>query len=133
GFINPQTLKAEVNTEKWKMLFERLKLVYSIPGNAWSDVRANGQNKFIKDKVTAMLPSINIISLFENTGLNWDMVSYPTTKENPGKAIRYDLHIMAVLNTSKHKDAAMQVVSTIVSDEVQEMLSKAGHTSVLKD
>jgi multiple sugar transport system substrate-binding protein len=133
GFIDPKTLKPVVNTDKWKKLFEMMKNIYSIPGNEWKDVASNAQNKFIKDKVTAMFPSINIMNSFENSGLNWDMASYPTTKENPGKAIRYDLHIMAILNTSKHKDAAMQVAATIVSDEVQEALAKAGNTSVLKD
>lgn len=133
GFIDPKTLKAVVTTDKWKKLFEMMKSIYSIPGNEWKDVASNGQNKFVKDKVTAMFPSINILNAFENSGLNWDMASYPTTKENPGKAIRYDLHIIAIMNTSKHKDAAMQVASTLVSDEVQEALAKAGNTSVLKN
>ncbi|MDF2724376.1 MAG: family 1 extracellular solute-binding protein [Paenibacillus sp.] len=133
GFIDAKTLKPTMSTEPWKKLFAMMQQIYGIPGNEWKDAAASGQSKFIKDKVTAMHMSTNIFNAFENSGLNWDMVSYPTTKDNPGKAIRYDLHIMAILNTSKHKEAAMQVASVIVSDEVQEALAKSGNTSVLKN
>jgi multiple sugar transport system substrate-binding protein len=65
--------------------------------------------------------------------LRWDLVSYPVWPEAPGLGMRIDAHVMALTSTSKHKDEAFLVMSTLVSDEVQMALSRNGRFSILKD
>jgi multiple sugar transport system substrate-binding protein len=81
-----------------------------------------------------MLASINRLDAIAEAGdLNWDMASYPTYQEAPGKGINYDLHVMAITANSTNKEAAALVLSVITSDESQKLIEQSGRISVLKD
>jgi multiple sugar transport system substrate-binding protein len=131
GYVDPKTLKATVNTEKWKRVYEMEKNVYDIPGNAYA---TGGLAMFMKDKTLAMFPTVNASDQMAATpDLNWDMVSYPSFPEAPGIGVNYDLHSMVITANSEHKDAAALVLSVLLSEGVQQNIAKNGRISVLKN
>jgi multiple sugar transport system substrate-binding protein len=133
GFVDPKTMKAALNTDKWKRVFEELIKIYSIPGNEYV-AAGPAFTMFTKDKTLAMFASFNRMGQIEQTpGVNWDMASYPTFPERPGKGLNYDLHTLAITSNSEHKEAAALVLSVFASDEVQLDLARDGKGPVLKD
>ncbi|MCC2685204.1 MAG: extracellular solute-binding protein family 1 [Paenibacillaceae bacterium] len=133
GYIDPKTMKPIVNSEKWKYVYQTMLNIYSIPGNAW--IAGNKANEmFYKDKVIAMYAANNRLNTFGPIqDLNWDIATYPTYKEAPGTGMNYDLHVMVLTANSQHKKEAIQVISTLTSDEVQSQMAKDGRISVMKD
>jgi multiple sugar transport system substrate-binding protein len=133
-YIEAKTNKAVVNTEPWKQLFEMLKSIYDIPGN--NEILTGGRaiKAFQKDKTIAMLLADNQLRMFhDSSDLNWDMVTYPTFKEAPGKGINMVLKLFAITAQSQHKEEAFQVISTVLSDEVQLAMVRSGRPSSLAD
>jgi multiple sugar transport system substrate-binding protein len=115
--------KAAVNTDGWKILFENLKRFYEIPGNnpmSASDVS--------KGNIAMALESHPLMVGWAkaNPSLNWDIVSLPSLKERPNMGLKPATLALFIAQTSKYKDEAFQVVSYLVSEEVQMMLSKQG-------
>jgi multiple sugar transport system substrate-binding protein len=132
GFVDPKTNKALVNSDPWKTVFETYKKVYSVPGNEY--VKSNqAVNAFFKDKRLAMFAGANQFSNLKTTEMNWDIVSYPTYKENPGKGLAAAYHVIGITADSKHRDAAFQVITTLLSDEVQLDISRNGIISILNE
>lgn len=134
--IDPKTFKSIGNTDNWKKVVEMVKGIYEIPGNGNIQTFTSGMKAFTKDRKLAMLASVNPLADFaqvKNEFTNWDLVSYPTWPELPGVGTQFDLHLMIIPSTSLHKDAAIQVASVVVSDEVQLDMAHNGKLSVLKD
>jgi multiple sugar transport system substrate-binding protein len=133
GMVDPKTNKAIVNNDVWKKVFEMEKGVFSIPGNTYMpDGKAT--NAFLKDRTLAMRATNNQLEATSKAaGLSWDIAAYPTFKEAPGKGANYDLHVIAVAANSKHQQAAVQVIASVLSDEVQTTISKSGRISVLQN
>lgn len=134
GYVDPKTNKATVNTESWKRVFELLKSIYEIPGNGDIKLAGDAINQFIKDQTLAMYPSLNLLSnLKDAKNLNWDIAQYPSFKELPNTGMQVDEYIFHITKQSKYKDQAFQVLSTILSDEVQKELARNGRFPVLTD
>jgi ABC-type glycerol-3-phosphate transport system substrate-binding protein len=131
--IDPKTNKATVTTDGWKKVFEMQKSVFSIAGNSYIP-EGQALTQFTKDRTLAMLAFNNFLARLsqEGAGMNWDMSTYPSFKEKPGIGINYDLHIMAIAAGSKKKDQALQVISTLLSDEAQLDMARNGRQSVLQ-
>jgi multiple sugar transport system substrate-binding protein len=130
GFVDPVSKKALVNSDPWRKVFETFKKVYSIPGNEYLN-GGKAVNAFLKDKRIAMFAGGNMFQIIQESGMNWDMISYPTYKEKPGKRLAYDLHVMGIAADSKVKDAAFQVIATILSEEVQLDIARNGRIAIL--
>lgn len=124
--------KPVFQTAEWKELFE---LWHSL-WNTGTEINTNINyvNAF-KEGQVAMISGYtgNIFEMLKVEGLNWDVVTYPTNPKAPGVGQRVDSVIFSVTEQSKHKDAAFQVISVILSDEVQTAMSKKAMMSVLKD
>ncbi|RKN73020.1 ABC transporter substrate-binding protein [Paenibacillus ginsengarvi] len=134
--IEPKTFKSLGNTDDWKKVVQMAKDVYDIPGNGTIQTFSSGVNAFVKDRKLAMLAGLNWLpnlAEVKDQFTNWDLASYPTWPGKPGIGTQIDLHVMVVPSTSKHKEAALQVIETVVSDEVQSDMAKNGRVSVLKD
>ncbi|CAG7636973.1 ABC transporter substrate-binding protein [Paenibacillus allorhizosphaerae] len=130
NIVDPKTNKAAVNNEQWKTVFDLGKRILSIPGNERKE--SSPINEFRKSKTLAMLPSYNFFSDMKEaseSGLNWDVAQYPSYKDRPNIYGMVDPWIMFVAKTSKHKDAAMQVLEVLTSNEV--MLQMAKNTAKL--
>jgi multiple sugar transport system substrate-binding protein len=132
GFVDIKTMKATLNTEGWKKTFEFIKSVYDIPGNGTYRWVPASNDQFMKEKVLAMLPSLNLLPNFKGVeGLNWDMAQYPQFKEFPNTGMMVDEWILHVTKQSKYKDQAFQVIATVLSEEVQTLMSRNARLPIL--
>ncbi|CAG7622836.1 hypothetical protein PAESOLCIP111_02449 [Paenibacillus solanacearum] len=125
NIVDPKTTLAAVNNEQWRTVFDLGKRILSIPGNERKE--SSPINEFRKSKTLAMLPSYNFLSDMKEageTGLNWDVAQYPSYKDRPNTYGMVDPWIMFVAKTSKHKEAAMQVLEVLTSDEVMLQMSR---------
>ncbi|MEF3306942.1 ABC transporter substrate-binding protein [Paenibacillus sp. GYB003] len=137
NIVDGVTNKSSVNTEPYRKVFEIGKAIYDVPGNkpAGGIMKGSAADRFTKDRVAAMLTTVNILDRLRQTpDLNWDVAQFPSFKERPNQYGMYDLHVMTISKTSKHKEDAMRVLEVLFSDEVQLMSSKkAGKLPVMKD
>jgi ABC-type glycerol-3-phosphate transport system substrate-binding protein len=133
SIVNAKTNKAEVNNEQWKQVFELSQSIYSIPGNLHPDRKylINGwlnEDRFTKERNLAMYATYNILDKLKvptESGLNWDMVQYPSYKDAPNRSGMVDIHMISVTKASKHKEDAVKVVEILTSDETQLIASKS--------
>lgn len=92
---------------------------------------------FINEQNLAMVPLFDIHIWLNNveadTGLKWDMVSFPVWEDNPKVGPSANAAGLAISNTSEHKDEALQVLEYLLSEEWQLMRSKKGFATVLDD
>ncbi|CAG7643202.1 ABC transporter substrate-binding protein [Paenibacillus allorhizosphaerae] len=135
-YLDEKANKSLFNNEDWKRIFAQFKNAYSAPGYVQNGKFDYGMNGFVKDKVVAMLPvwALQVLNAQkELEGMNWDMVTVPNFKERLGQGRSVDIHMLAVSSVSKNKDAAMEVLKVITSDEVQMKMSQLGTPSVLKN
>jgi multiple sugar transport system substrate-binding protein len=133
GYVDKATGKSIVNSPQWKRVYEMAKSLYSLSGNGWVNEGA-ALKQFQTDKSLAMYAHLNQLqNLSKNPELNWDLSTYPTFAEAPGKGVNFDLQTVGLAATSPHKEAAFKVISVMMSDEVQTEMSKNGKLSVLKD
>ncbi|CAG7648410.1 hypothetical protein PAESOLCIP111_05594 [Paenibacillus solanacearum] len=121
--LDPKEDKATVNTDGWKTLFENLKRFYEIPSN-----KMVAASEVSKGNVAMALESHPIMINWAkvNPGMNWDVVSLPTLKEKPNIGLKPATLALFLTQNSKYKDQAFQVVSYLLSEEVQSLLAKQG-------
>jgi multiple sugar transport system substrate-binding protein len=141
-YVDPKTDKAAINTDKWKEIFE-LGMLKPTESPIYKSVIQKRGNKvpsgtsFTDDRNLAIY--IGLSDLFVHTELQkafseikWDMVSMPTLKEAPGVGPQLYPIYFSVTSTGKHKDAAMEAIKYLTSDEIQMKLSRQGSMTVLK-
>ncbi|WP_028552110.1 ABC transporter substrate-binding protein [Paenibacillus sp. UNC451MF] len=131
--VDPKTEKATMNNDQWKKVFEMVKSFYSIPGN---EPKGTPKDSFLKDKLLAMYTDLSIINDLElaaANGLNWDMVQYPSYPEKPNIYGNASVNMLMITKTSQHKEQALQVIQTAVSDAVQLESARKGRVTPLKD
>jgi multiple sugar transport system substrate-binding protein len=136
SFVDPQSLRASVNSDKGRKILEPLIKIYSIPGNEFDRKKASDNNVFLKDRTKAMYENSNIIYLFDDNmkkTLNWDLVTIPLFDRNQKIGSGPFPQNVTITATSKHKDEAFLVVDTLLSDEVQgQRASILGAEPILK-
>ncbi|MCJ7840799.1 extracellular solute-binding protein [Lederbergia sp. NSJ-179] len=90
---------------------------------------------FINKQNVAMVPLFDIHiwlnGVEAETGLAWDMVSYPEWEDHPNTGPNANAGGLSISNTSEHKEAAFQVLEYLMSEEWQMMRSKKGFATVL--
>ncbi|MDF2663197.1 MAG: hypothetical protein K0Q94_5988, partial [Paenibacillus sp.] len=121
----------------WKRLFNTYKQFYEIPGNQLDSKfnNFNGQlNAFYQDQNVAM-----VISPLSGSGrfaqaqnLKWDMAAAPTFKDASKTGFQAGPRYFFVTN-GKNKEQAFQVVTHLLTDEVQLQNNKEGRATSLKD
>lgn len=131
SFYDPKTKKGTLDTPEWKSFFDVWVRIYKIPGNELTRPTAidgdEGRTEFFKDRTLAMLGQNNLFSELEvasKDGLNWDVAQYPSLPSKPNIMTDVDAHLVLISSTSKHKEAAMKVLISVTSDEVQMMIAK---------
>lgn len=94
-----------------------------------------GQNQFTKDRIVAMfagnLTSIMIQNKPDLEGLDWDVVSFPTLKENPGIGTQGYPVYFGMTRNAKNKDVQMNILKFLVSEEFQIEQARKGVTPVM--
>ncbi|MBE1445292.1 ABC transporter substrate-binding protein [Paenibacillus sp. OAS669] len=121
--LDPREDKAVLNTDGWKLMFDNLKRFYEIPDNALvpTSETAKGSIAMALESHPLMIGWVKA-----NPNINWDVVSLPVLKEKPGTGLKPATLALFISQTSKYKDEAFQIVSYLVSEQVQTMLSKQG-------
>ena len=132
-FVNTETLKAEVNTDSWKRWVETMAAFYQIPGNEPTE---NYKINFLKNQNLAMATGPNFLTEIPEAverGLDWDAVSLPrfAGMENRGSQMNAPYYLIPP--TSRHKDAAFQVIQYMLSDEVQAKMARIGRVPIVKN
>lgn len=131
-WIDAKTNKPVFQTQGWQDLFNLWYSLNKIPG--YPPKGTNYVKEFNTGHLAMMTDSTSMLkSMLAVKDFNWDVVTYPQNTQAPGVGQRVDSYTFAITNQSKNKEAAFQVLSVMLSDEVQTDLSRNGRLSVLKD
>ncbi|MDF2721942.1 MAG: transporter substrate-binding protein, partial [Paenibacillus sp.] len=133
-YIDLKSDKAAFQTQSWKDLFELWQSLFQVPGGA---VIPKGTNmaKSFTEGTTAMIGGYALLMNDMNNAksLQWDVVTYPTNPQNPGVGSVVDSLVACITSPSKYKTEAFQVLSVILSNDVQNDMSRNAMMSVLSD
>lgn len=130
-FVDASTLKATINTDPWKQWVETMTSYTSIEG-----VRPVGQLdvNFFTDQILAMRvgPSpMDILPGAVERGLDYDVVSVPKYPGQPESKGQMNAPFYTIPQSSKHVNEAFEVISYLVSDEVQGGNARKGRVPVI--
>lgn len=83
----------------------------------------------------AMLGGYNILmhNMSKINDLQWDLVTYPNNPKAPGVGSSPNSLVLNISAQSRYKSEAFQVMSVVLSDEVQKDISRNGRSSVLRN
>lgn len=121
--------KAELNTPGWKKMVDNLRRFYEIPANQFTSV-----DDFPKGKMAMTVHvSEKIIQWYEqNKNLNFDIAAMPSFADVPKTKAQPNMYAAYITKQSTKKDASFQVLSYLLSEELQTELSKEGIVSPLE-
>jgi multiple sugar transport system substrate-binding protein len=135
-YVDTQTVTTTLNkNDKWNILFDTLLRASSAP--LYRDAIETGKkipdtNSFFKDRNAAMLVAlVNSHLTSDVTGLNWDMVTFPTFKEAPGVGPQSSPTIFGITEMSAYKDQTMELIKYLISEEFQLTVSRSGALPVV--
>ncbi|ULL18478.1 extracellular solute-binding protein [Paenibacillus sp. H1-7] len=139
-YVDVKAQTSTINSDVWKKMYETY---YTIPaqdqGYKERIVALNNKlpykDDFLKDQNLAMfvyLSDLQSILSKEMSTLDWDIVSMPTFKELPGIGSQAYPTLMSITNQAVNKDAAMEVLKYLVSEEYQTLAAKKSTIPVLK-
>ncbi|WP_028552660.1 ABC transporter substrate-binding protein [Paenibacillus sp. UNC451MF] len=140
-YVDSKTEMSTINSDIWKRMYETY---YTIPAQdqGYKDRITALSNKlpykddFLKDQNLAMfvyLSDLQSILSKEMSGLDWDIVSMPTFKELPATGSQAYPTFMSITNQTVNKDAAMEVLKYLISEEYQTLAAKKATIPVLKN
>jgi multiple sugar transport system substrate-binding protein len=133
-FIDTVNDKAVYQTAGWKELLEMWAQLYVGPGGQPIPTTIAAVAGFQKGQVAMTMGYTDLLaSMSKVQGLNWDITTYPINPKAPGVGQRVDSYNLAITSKSKNRDAAFQVIEVLLSDDVQQLMSRNGRSSVLKD
>lgn len=137
--FDKKTGKATLTTDRHAQVFRLLRDFYTIPGYIQGGTFRYGVDVFFKEQRMAMWPNwiAAMNTNFTNAGTKddfaWDLTAHPTYSNSPTSGKEVDFHMMVVNQASKHKEAAYQVLLSLITEDVQTMISKAGRVTVLNN
>lgn len=139
-YVDPETNEPVLESnEGWRKLYQTFKSIYELPG-AWPDGEkyGNGRNAFLGTKNLAMFPHLVMIGDEDfiqavNDGMNIGLTTFPEFADNPGVGPGVFSDGFVIPQTSKNIDAAFEVVSYLLSDEVQSRVAKLGNPTALNN
>jgi multiple sugar transport system substrate-binding protein len=134
AYVDPKTNLAKLQTDGWKKAVETYKMIEDI-----SEDKSGGVLPFFQNRNIAMLPnSVNLINNIQGAidkggVLNWDLAQFPSYPNLSNVGPQTVVPSVAITATSRHKDAAFQIIDYLTSREVQQLLSRNARVSALKD
>src|SRR5690606_2238243 len=93
-------------------------------------------NDFVKEQTVGMFGYLSsLVYVWEENlkEVNWDMVSWPTLDSNKGVGSQSYPSYFGITSVAKEKEAAMEVLKFMVSDEFQTQMARNGIMPVLKN
>ncbi|MCM3785745.1 extracellular solute-binding protein [Neobacillus mesonae] len=141
-YVDPETQKSTLDQdERWKKFYETV-FVKPADVSGYREYMQAHDNKlpyrkeFLEAQELAMfgwLSSITSVFPDEFSKMNWDMVAMPTFADAPGIGTQAYPTYFSLTKMTENKDAAMEVIKYLVSEEVQTQLSRNGIMPVLND
>ncbi|MDF2713083.1 MAG: hypothetical protein K0R28_8 [Paenibacillus sp.] len=138
-YLDPQTKKAALATDKWKTFIETYVPFYTMPGYEATKMflgnSTNQENLFFKEQSAAMLVKFNSDAAAVSGSLpNWDAVTFPEMSDMKGVGSQpYPVYLaMASTIQPNRREAAFLVMQELLSDEVQKGRAATGLASPLK-
>ncbi|UQZ82577.1 Bacterial extracellular solute-binding protein [Paenibacillus konkukensis] len=138
--LDKSAMRPTITNEKWKQVLE-LQLLQPTQNPVYQKaMQANkgkilDLNQFAKDQSLAMFissPLMPLVMKEELSKFNWDLVSEPTMPDAPGVGPQSYPGYFAITKMAKDKDAAMEVIKYLTSDEYQMECAKKGIMTSLK-
>lgn len=129
-----------INTDdRWKRYFQTVFVAPSQEPSLLNLMQSTNKipiiDDFVKTKNIAMINYVSsLITVWEEQfkSMDWDIVSMPTFNELPGVGSQSYPSYFGITKMAKNKDAAMDVLNYMVSDEFQTELARIGTMPVLK-
>lgn len=138
-YINPQTQKAEVNSDPWKKILSVVKEAVDVPGFVDGNKYRYRREEWLKDRNVAMVIAtgnqmIGPLTELAKSGspMNWDMAPFPNFQEKLGVSPSTGGQEIMMTSTSRHKDEAFQVMMLLLSEEVQRLISRTGKMPAIR-
>lgn len=132
---NHSSQKAEINNDKWRTFFQSLIDVANTSGykEKMGELGAFPPlASFLERKEAAMYGGpANTHSSSDFSNLNWDMVTFPMYKQAMGVQPQSYPTMFGIADSSKQKDAAMEVMGYMLSDEFQMSISRKGFIPIV--
>ncbi|WP_028548570.1 ABC transporter substrate-binding protein [Paenibacillus sp. UNC451MF] len=122
--------------ERWKQFFEAVFIKPAEDPGYKDNKKLPPISYFIKDQTLAMytfLSSMPLILPNEMKALDWDMVSLPTFKSMPGIGSQAYPSYFGITKFTENRDAAMEVLKYLTSEQFQMELSRQGIMTVLNN
>lgn len=117
----------------WKRFYQTFFLDPQLSPGAIQTIPDN--TPFVKEKNVAMMAYLSsLITIWTDQlkEVDWDIVSLPSFEDKPGTGSQINSINFGITSIAKNKDAAMEVLNYMTSDEFQTGLSKKGIMPVLK-
>lgn len=137
--VSEDGTQAIVDNEEMRNIFRLQQEIFSIPGIVDPENKFNyGMDFFMKEHRLAMFPywiaaTQSRVPIMEESGMEWDMVSFPQFEDRPGIGREVDFHMAIVPETAQNKEAAYRVIETIISEEAQIEMNKGSRLTILED
>ncbi|RKN70126.1 ABC transporter substrate-binding protein [Paenibacillus ginsengarvi] len=129
-YLDAKEDKAAVNTDQWKTLINGFVRFYKLPG-----LKFDSKTGYTEEDLKVFATGTSGMQIFGQPDqfktFDWDIVSVPTFKEKPNGNLWGSARFFFITNTSKNKEAAMNVSAFITSDEAQLKLSRKGYAPSL--
>lgn len=139
AYADAATKKSLVNSAGWRQHFEMTKRIEDAQGKPPAAPFHGSRDVFMKNKTIAMLPDILALQnvdmvAMEQGGLNWDVVTFPSFKENPRVGTGVFSDGFALPKGGKNEDTAFQVIAYLSSNpEVQTNSTRSGLVTALNN
>lgn len=139
-YIDPDTNKAAVENEHISKIFTLAKQVVETPGFIIDGKYRHRRNEWLKEKYVGMVIAtgnqmIGPLNELHKSGksMNWDLAPFPNFEDYLGQSPSDGAQIVLMTNQSKHKDAAFQVMMTMLSEESQSKVSQSARLPVIEN
>lgn len=136
---DPKTKKPMLTDERWKKAIETY-FLNQVTANYQSWSTSKKKLPYYTEMTSAQQLAMMVFnSQFPFDGpqhvkdIDWDLVSLPMLKEQPKRGSQSNPKTFAITRTTKNPDAAMEVISYMMSPEMQLEYSKQGYMTVLTD
>ncbi|MCJ7843018.1 extracellular solute-binding protein [Lederbergia sp. NSJ-179] len=124
--------EVDLTTDGFKEVLSVFDQAYNIPGMIGENEENYGYGgitKFIEERRLAMfpywvIPLTSRIPVMEETGVEWDITTFPAFSSTPDLGRNVDYHAFVIPETAKNREAALQIAVEMMSDEAQTYLSE---------
>ncbi|MDF2721754.1 MAG: family 1 extracellular solute-binding protein [Paenibacillus sp.] len=131
-FLDGKTDEPLLLSDSFTKVLNLHKSVFEVPGNDFVDV-AKGRDNFFKVQNTAMIvDGMGYMNQQNMDTIDWDMVTIPSFKDKPNVHAKLDFFASYVSLKSKHKEAAVDVITAMATNEkIQGLIAESARIPVI--